>query len=81
MNERVIELLEQIRYSLIDIETALELRYVLHPNWEYRHVIVSGSEITNILNQFGAEGWELVNVFETPSKISYDTFFKRPKGL
>jgi hypothetical protein len=81
MNEKVIELLDQIRCGLIDVETALEQRFIYFPNWEYRHVIVSGAEITNILNEFGAGGWELISIFETPSRISYDTFFKRQKGI
>ena len=75
---RIIELLDQIRCGLIDVEDAIiSQKRDSRPTWEYRQLIKSGATIKEVLNRLGAEGWELVSIFETPSRSSYDAFLKR----
>lgn len=63
-------------------------------NWEYKTVKVKAKgamgglldteEFEAKLNELGARGWELVNVFDTSASYGYSRLvvgvFKRPRG-
>lgn len=62
-------------------------------NWEYKTIkmkargviggLVDTEELDARLNEMGARGWELVNVFDTSASYGYSRLiiavFKRPK--
>lgn len=47
--------------------------------WEYATVPLISHALQEILNQWGEEGWELVQVIESES-IGTTAYLKRPKG-
>ena len=47
--------------------------------WEYTTVPLISHTLQEILNQWGEDGWELVQVLESQS-TGTTGFFKRPKG-
>ena len=46
--------------------------------WEYATVPLISHALQEILNQWGEEGWELVQVSESPS-LGMTAYLKRPK--
>jgi Domain of unknown function (DUF4177) len=46
--------------------------------WEYTTVPLISHALQEILNQWGEEGWELVQVLESPS-LGMTAYLKRPK--
>ena len=46
--------------------------------WEYATVPLIAHALQEILNQWGEEGWELVQVLESP-QTGTTAYFKRPK--
>lgn len=46
--------------------------------WEYTSVPLISHALQEILNQWGEEGWELVQILESP-QLGMLGFFKRPK--
>lgn len=47
--------------------------------WEYATAPVLNHATKQILDNFGADGWELVSVLPGPTAENYVAFFKRPK--
>jgi hypothetical protein len=47
--------------------------------WEYATVPLISHALQEILNQWGEDGWELVQVLESEA-TGTTGFFKRPKG-
>jgi hypothetical protein len=47
--------------------------------WEYATVPLISHALQEILNQWGEEGWELVQVIES-AQTGTTAFLKRPKG-
>ena len=47
--------------------------------WEYATVPLIAHALQEILNQWGEEGWELVQVIESQS-LGMTAYLKRPKG-
>jgi hypothetical protein len=47
--------------------------------WEYATVPLISHALQEILNQWGEEGWELVQVLESP-QTGITAFFKRAKA-
>lgn len=47
--------------------------------WEYKTVPLLSHATTQILNQWGEDGWELVTVQAGPTGEQFIAFFKRPK--
>lgn len=47
--------------------------------WEYASVPLISHSLQDILNQWGEEGWELVQVIES-SQLGIVGFLKRPKN-
>jgi hypothetical protein len=48
--------------------------------WEYTTVPLISHALQEILNQWGEEGWELVQVLESPS-LGMTAYLKRPKEV
>lgn len=48
--------------------------------WEYFTAPLLIHNTTAILNNFGADGWELVTVMQGASPEQLVGYFKRPKG-
>ena len=48
--------------------------------WEYFTAPILSHVAQQILNNFGADGWELVQVVPGPDGSSLVAYFKRPKG-
>ena len=46
--------------------------------WEYATVPLISHALQEILNQWGEEGWELVQVMESPT-LGMTAYLKRPK--
>jgi hypothetical protein len=47
--------------------------------WEYATVPLISHALQEILNQWGEEGWELIQVLESP-QTGMTAFFRRAKG-
>ena len=47
--------------------------------WEYATVPLISHALQEILNQWGGEGWELVQVLESPT-LGMTAYLKRPKA-
>jgi hypothetical protein len=76
VNDRVIELLDQIRCGLIDVEDAVGQKHHNQPKWEYLPVRLEDHDIEHSLNTYGADGWEMVN-FVRLGTAWYEFIFKR----
>jgi Domain of unknown function (DUF4177) len=48
--------------------------------WEYTTVPLISHALQEILNQWGEEGWELVQVLESPA-LGMTAYLKRPKEV
>ncbi len=48
--------------------------------WEYASVPLISHALQEILNQWGEEGWELVQVVESPN-LGMTAYLKRPKEV
>ncbi|GGM65686.1 hypothetical protein GCM10012275_40330 [Longimycelium tulufanense] len=48
--------------------------------WEYATVPLLIHATKQILDQWGADGWELVTVLPNPSGEQHVAYLKRPKG-
>ena len=46
--------------------------------WEYKLTTKSEAVSTSELNQYGAEGWELVSTSYNPESYQTTLYFKRP---
>lgn len=78
MNEKVIELLDQIRCGLIDVEDAITQRHVYKPQWECTILKLTDIDLTvqaRELTELAADGWDLVSV--APSDSFHLAYFKR----
>jgi hypothetical protein len=47
--------------------------------WEYATVPLISHALQEILNQWGEDGWELIQIIESPS-TGTTGYLKRPKG-
>jgi hypothetical protein len=54
-------------------------RWVVVEKWEYATVPLISHALQEILNQWGEEGWELVQVVESQS-TGTTAYLKRPKN-
>jgi uncharacterized protein DUF4177 len=57
---------------------ATETRWNIVQKWEYATVPLISHALQEILNQWGEEGWELVQVVESQA-TGTTAFLKRPK--
>jgi len=60
---------------------AAEPAKVLRQNWEYKIMVLGGTDEESQINKLGAEGWELLSVVPSRGDVAspHVLFFKRPK--